>query len=201
MVALVLARTAEACGIAGMVALSWISQRDLHIGASYLFFFGQASAILRSGGLRRMLLRTPAGDHNGGWAKSLRAADPVVLTRRARHCGDCASRIVYPGSGDAKNGVAPRPPRPAANSGWARNARGPPDRPAPALRLRDSLAAFGGPGAGRQAAVKSAPGIVGLGADPARVAGSSPGPAEWPISLTAVRVRLAPSRSPRRGHV
>src|SRR5215471_1894734 len=99
MVALVLARTAEACGIAGMVALSWISQRDLHIGASYLFFFGQASAILGSGGLRRMLLRTPAGDHNGGWAKSLRAADPVALTRRARHCGDCASRIVYPGLG------------------------------------------------------------------------------------------------------
>ena len=82
MVALVLAGIAEACGIAGMVALSWLSQRDLHIGASYLFFFGQASAILSSGVLSRMLLQSRAGVDNRGWAKS--GLSPRLTLLRSR---------------------------------------------------------------------------------------------------------------------
>ncbi len=53
---LCLAAVAEGCSIAGMVSLSWLTERLLHIGASYLFFFGQASAIFCSGLICRMLL-------------------------------------------------------------------------------------------------------------------------------------------------
>ena len=83
MVTLVLAGIAQACGIVGMVALSWLTERELHIGSSYLFFFGQASAILGIGVLSRMLLRTPAKDGNIGWAKCGLSPRLTLLRSRA----------------------------------------------------------------------------------------------------------------------
>ena len=41
-----LAGAAQACSVTGIVSLSWLTERTLHIGSSYLFFFGQACAIL-----------------------------------------------------------------------------------------------------------------------------------------------------------
>jgi F0F1-type ATP synthase membrane subunit c/vacuolar-type H+-ATPase subunit K len=67
---LALAAIAEAVGIFGMVLLSWLAERDLHIGGSYLFFFGQATAILGSGVVCRMLLRTAERDDAPPWTKS-----------------------------------------------------------------------------------------------------------------------------------
>jgi hypothetical protein len=52
---LVLVAIMEACSIIGMVSLSWLTERSLHIGSSYLFFFGQALAILCSGLICLML--------------------------------------------------------------------------------------------------------------------------------------------------
>ena len=94
MVALVLAGMAQACGIGGMVALSWLTQRELHIGASYLFFFGQASAILGIGVLSRMLLQSPAKDGNSGWAKSGLSPRLTLLRSRAA-LGIAAAALVF----------------------------------------------------------------------------------------------------------
>jgi hypothetical protein len=57
---IVLAGLAEAVGIIGMVSLCWLFQRRLHIGSSYLFFFGQATAIFFSGLAGWVLLDFPA---------------------------------------------------------------------------------------------------------------------------------------------
>jgi hypothetical protein len=64
------ATVSEACSILGMVALSWLTERTLHITGSYLFFFGQASAIIFTGIACRMLLGSPAYDEARGWSAS-----------------------------------------------------------------------------------------------------------------------------------
>jgi len=55
-----LAAVSQACSIAGILLLSWFSERTPHIGGSYLFFFGQTFAILFSGLTCRMLQQRPA---------------------------------------------------------------------------------------------------------------------------------------------
>ena len=92
--ALALAAIAEACGIVGMVLLSWFAERDLHIGGSYLFFFGQAAAILGSGVVCRMLLMTAALDEVPGWAKS--GLSPRLTLLRSRTTpGIAAAALVF----------------------------------------------------------------------------------------------------------
>lgn len=79
---LVFTAIAEFCSIVGIVMLSWFSQRNLHIGGSYLFFFGQAAAILFSGILCSILRRAPAYDYARGWPTN--GLSPTLSLLRSR---------------------------------------------------------------------------------------------------------------------
>jgi hypothetical protein len=77
-----LAAISQACSVAGILLLSWFSDRTLHIGGSYLFFFGQTFAILFSGLTCLMLLQTPT--YNNAADRTTVALSPRISKWRWR---------------------------------------------------------------------------------------------------------------------